>query len=68
MSGELGSKVPQSKLMSVSQVGYCPDCGAFIKFRVTNREEIVAEKHNIPKTRKYCPVSLTIVDFGEQHL
>lgn len=68
MSRELGSRVPQSELMSVSQLGYCPSCNAFIRFRVTNREEIVAEKHNNPKTHKCCEKSLTIVDFGEQHL
>lgn len=68
MSRELGSRVPQSELMNVSQLGNCPGCGAFIGFRVTNREEIVAEKHNSPKTYKHCEKSLTIVDYGEQHL
>lgn len=56
------------KLGNVTQLGDCPVCGAYIKFRITEKEEIVAEKHNISKTHRRCKASETIVGYGEQHL
>jgi hypothetical protein len=56
----------RNEIRYVVQLDDCPVCGAFIRTRISERDEIVVEEHRNPVSHRKCKGSFKIVGYFEQ--